>query len=151
MTRNWLIIIAVLILGSLTLAQTPCPVQEYLTWDALPVVLDPNQIAVHPITGDRLFLAAVTVELGRQWVYEGWACDDDGDAMTITSSYGDMTVSGGNIYTLRGTETAIGVRYVNITATDVPVPPAMPIAVTGTLVVITTPKNNAPVLCGGRP
>jgi len=150
-THNWLIVIAVLVLAALTFAQTPCPVQEYNSWDALPVQLDPNQISVHPITGDRLFLAAVSVELGRQWSYEGWACDEDGDAMTLTSSYGAMTVSAGNIYTLTATETAIGVRYVQITATDVPVPPALPIAVTGTLVVIVTPANHAPILCGGRP
>ncbi|HUV65376.1 MAG TPA: hypothetical protein VMW24_15880 [Sedimentisphaerales bacterium] len=150
-TRNWLIIVAVLILGSLTLAQTPCPEQEYLSWSGLAVQIDPNQIAIHPVTGDPLFLGEVMVELGREWSYEGYACDEDGHAMTVTTDHGQLEISDAYVFTLRATETSIGVRYVNITATDVPEPPAMAIAVTGTLVVITVPKNNAPVLCGGRP
>jgi len=147
-----LITIAMLILCSLTFGQnTNCPEQEYLTWDHLSVQIDPNQIAIHPETGEPLFLGAITVEVGTQWAYEGWACDPDGDAMAVTTSDGTIVTSAGYVYTVRGTETSIGIKYLNISATDVPTPPAAPITVTGTLVVVATPRNHGPILCGGRP
>ena len=149
--RTFLIVTAVLVLAGLTFAQAPCPEQVYLPWSGLAVEIDPNMIAIHPVTGEPLFLGEVRVELGRQWAYEGWACDEDGNAMTVTADHGLLEISEAYIFTLRAVEASIGVKYVNITATDVPEPPAMPIAVTGTLVVVVTPKNNAPVLCGGRP
>ena len=149
--RTLLVIVAVLVLAALTFAQTPCPEQEYRSWSGLAVEIDPNQIAIHPETGEPLFLGAITVEVGTQWAYEGWACDPDGDAMAVTTSDGTIVTSAGYVYTVRGTETAIGIKYINISATDVPTPPAAPITVTGTLVVVATPRNNAPVLCGGRP
>jgi len=150
MTRHILMITAVLVLASLTLGQTPCPTQTYGSWENLAAQIDPNQIALHPISGEPLFLGAVTVEVGSEWKYEGWACDPDGDAMTVTANSGVLDVIN-YVYTLRRTEGAIGVKYVHISATDVPIPPATPITVTGTLVVIATPRNQAPVLCGGRP
>ena len=149
--RNLLIVTAVLILGSLTLAQTPCPEQEYLSWASLPAQIDPNMIAIHPVSGERLFLGSVMVELGQEWSRDGYACDEDGDVMTITSDYGQLELFDSYAYTVRGTETSIGVRYVNISAATVPALPASPVTVTGTLVVIVTPKDHAPVLCGGRP
>ena len=148
--RNWLVVVAVLVLSVLTFGQTPCPVQKYLSWDDLSVAVDPNQIAVHPITGKPLFLGGLSVEVGRQWAYEGYACDPDGDAMAITADSGVLDISN-YVYTLLRTESSVGVKYINISATDVPTPPAAPITVTGTLVVIAIPRNQPPVLCGGRP
>jgi len=147
-----LITIAMLILCSLTFGQnTNCPEQEYLTWDSSPVVIDPNMIAIHPISGQPLYLGEVMVELGREWSYDFWPCDEDGDAMTVTVDHGSMVVSTGNVYTVRATETSIGVKYVNISAATVPALPSPPVTVTGTLAIIVTPKDHAPVLCGGRP
>ena len=148
--RTLLVIVAVLVLAALTFAQTPCPEQEYKTWADQAVVIDPNMIAIDPASGQRLFLDAITTEIGRQWAYAGYACDPDGDPIVVTTSYGELEVANG-VYTLRGIETAIGVRYINITAEDMPGEHQTPIVRTGTLVVVATPRNQGPVLCGGRP
>jgi hypothetical protein len=127
-----------------------CPEQEFVDPNTCPFAVDPNMLAIDPVSGERLMLGCITVDVGRQWVYDGWGCDDDGNPLVFSASKGVVEQSG-NVYTLRGTQTAIGADYIHISVTDVPMEHQTPLTRTGTLVVLAVQPNRPPTLCGGRP
>ncbi len=128
-----------------------CPEQSSLDLLTCPFAVDPNMIAVNPVTGERLPLDYIITDVGRQWSYDGYGCDEDGNPMVFSASKGTLSHPTPETFTLRGTQTVVGVDYIHISVTDVPMPHQSPSTVTGTLVVLAVPQNRPPVLCGGRP
>ncbi len=128
-----------------------CPDQPSLDLATCPFAVDPNMIAVNPVTGERLPLDYIITDVGREWSYDGYGCDDDGNLMVFSASKGVLSHPTPETFTLRGTQTAVGVDYIHISVTDVPMEHQTAYTVTGTLVVLAVQPNRPPVLCGGRP
>ena len=156
MKTKLLTLVLTTLLAALTLGQTDCDEQVYLPLTDCPYSLDPNQIAVHPVSGERLYLGWTITDAGRPWSFSGYACDPDGDPVTITSAAGTVQQAvdpnGFTVYTVSGiAPEAIGTYYINVTATDEPMAHQEPLSVTGTRALIVTPANRHPIFCGGTP
>jgi len=151
MKRCTLILLAGLLLAGLTFAgDSSCPEQTFTDPNSYGYGIDPNEIAVDPVSGQRLMLGVVTTEIGVPWEYEGYGCDPDGDTMTFASE-AEIAVDGA-VYTLSGIVGQVGLSYYDVSVTDTPADPNMTAYTrTGTVVVVGLPANQPPVLCGGRP
>jgi len=146
-STNLILICTILVFAVVSVfAGEPCGPQEYPSWDPTPMTVDPNMIAIHPISGQRLFLGWIITTVGQPWTYVGSACDPDGDSMTYTVDTGTITDNGAT-YSVNGPALIdIGLHYVNVSVTDEPLDSAQAVTVTGTLVVVNVPPNRPPVL-----
>lgn len=143
--------VAGFVLGLMTLVVADeCGSQQFLDPNSYSYGLDVNEIAVDPVSGNRLLLAVVTTEISRTWSYQGYGCDPDGDTLTFESE-AELSVDGVT-YTLTGMVGAVGLYYYDVSCTDTPSDPNQtPLTRTGTVAVVGLPTNQAPVLCGGTP
>lgn len=132
-------------------ASENCPEQTFQDISECPVALDPNRIAIDPYENRMCCLGWLVTVAGSPWTWDRWHCDPDGDAMTLTSDTGALTVNGDGTYTVTGTSSTPGLTYVTMTLVDQPSSPQIPITRKGTFVVIAVPKNRPPALCGGQP
>jgi len=143
--KRLLTIIAILIMASLTLAQT-CPDQSY---PPIPpdYGIDPNEIALDTEAGERLLLGVTVAVVGRNCRLQGYACDAEGDTFSLTASAGTMTTAadpnGLMLYEIAYVPMSAGLHYIHVSALD-----SWDAARTGTHVVVAR-INTPPVLCGG--
>ncbi len=139
--------VAVTILAAITIGQV-CPPQAYPGWQPDGYGIDPNEIALDPDSGERLWLGTTVAVVGRTVTIHGWACDPDGDLFSLTASAGVLThtiAQDITTYQIVYTPTSAGLHYIHISALD-----ELGAARTGTHVVVAR-INTAPTLCGGRP
>ena len=139
------IILCTLVLAAFCVAQTDqtCPDQTWLSSADVPFAFDPNQAPN--------VLGYIVTDLGREWSYDGYGCEPDGQPMVFSASKGVLQHPTPYTFTLRATQQTVGVDYYHITVADVPPIHQDSIAVTGTVVVLGTRANRPPVLCGGAP
>lgn len=138
---------AVVIFAAVTFGQV-CPPQAYPTWQPDGYGIDPNEIALDPDSGERLWLGTTVAVVGKTVTIQGWACDPEGDAFSLVASAGVLTQGVGAevvTYQIVYTPTSAGLHYVHVSALD-----ALGAVRTGTHVVVAR-MNTAPTLCGGRP
>lgn len=143
--------IAVVLLGAMTFGQV-CPEQTYKPASTCPYTVDPNQIGVDPVSGEPDLIGWYAVDVSQTVTIDGWVCDDDGDAMVVTASVGELTMVTPASYVLRYTPTAVGLTYIHLAVTDQPPDHQQPITRTGTIVVAATQPDSPPAIgCGSRP
>lgn len=132
-------------------ASENCPEQVFQDISQCPVALDPNQIAVDPVTGQRCCLGWMTAIVGSPWTWDGRYCDPDGDSMTLAADKGTLAVNADGTYSVTGTAGMPGLTYITMTLVDEPSAPQVPFTRKGTFAVIAVPKNRPPSICGGKP
>lgn len=130
---------------------TECPDQVFRDIAESPALLDPNRIAVDPASDQRLFLGWRYGIVGKAWIWDANACDPDGDALVLTASKGNMIRSTGDAYRVTGIATAVGILYVDVTATDQPGEGRTALTRKGTFAIVILPANRPPSLCSGQP
>ena len=123
-----------------------CGPQEFQDITQAPFVIDVNEIAVDPASGQRLCLGWAVVEVGSTFSRTAMYCDPDGDPLVFTPQpY--LTVDEPNgTYTLRLTPSEAGVTYWDVSVCDVVEPPRTARTRTGTFVLAAVPRNRPPML-----
>jgi hypothetical protein len=144
--------ILLILLGALTLGQV-CPTQQYSDPGVCPMIIDPNMLGVDPVSGEPDLIGCYTVDVGHMLTVDGWICDDDGDAMTMTASGGGtLTMVTAASYVYRYTPQKVGLSYHHIAVTDQPMEHQTPLTRTGTIVIAAVQPNRPPAIgCGSRP
>jgi hypothetical protein len=143
-------ILVVLLLSVFCFGQT-CPEQTWMPTDSVPFAYDPNQVHLDEFTGERAVLGFLIGDTGRELLYDGYGCDEDGNAMVFSVTKGVLEQPVPEVFTWRWTPVSVGVDYVHISVSDVPAVHQESLTRTGTLVILATRPNRPPVLCGGRP
>ncbi len=149
--------IATLFVAPLAFGDADCPDQPYLSLSGYSVTIDSTRIELGPAdpNGVRkpLLLRVVAVTVGQIATDKILACDPDADPVAVSCQDGVLAAEPNEpgYYRWSWTPTAIGVTYHWIQAVDERPATNDAMTVRGTIVVVATPKNRPPVLCGGQP
>jgi len=123
-----------------------CGPQEFQDITRAPFVIDANEIAVDPASGQRLCLGWAVVEVGTTFSRTAIYCDPDGDPLVFTSQPYLTVDEAAGTYTLRLTPREVGVTYWDVSVCDVVEPPRTARTRTGTFVLAAVPRNRPPIL-----
>jgi len=117
MTRTSnLITLIMLLLAGVAVAQD-CGVQNFAKMDEV----DPNQVAIDPVSAQRLLVQFVRAKANQTVTIRGTACDDDGDPMIVWRDVqGEQLPVDPNtgVFTFEVNSNAAGIVYTTIGATD---------------------------------
>lgn len=140
-----LLFAAVLVVSGLVVGrQRACEEQVFLPPAA---TMDVNQIAVDPVSGERLLVATHAAIVGREFVLVGHACDPDpNDSLRMfwLPDGPEITLDAEGAFALQVRASDAGWVYCNVAVTD------GDLERHGTYAVYFR-VNTAPSLCGGQP
>ena len=97
-------------------SSVPCGPQAFRHLDDV----EPNEVALDPVSGQRLLLQVVRARTGTTVTINGRACDEDGDALTVwadtTGNQLPLDANGQFSFQVSGSEA--GTQYVTVGVTD---------------------------------